>query len=75
MAFVIQKEISPQDLAAQLKNGPAPVIIDVRETAEWAAGHITGATHIPLGELLQRLNELPQDKKSSSYVEAATAAV
>jgi len=28
------------------------VLLDVREDAEWAAGHVPGALHIPLAELL-----------------------
>jgi phage shock protein E len=27
------------------------VIVDVREAAEWADGHLTGAKHLPLSEL------------------------
>ena len=34
------------------------VILDVREPHEWAAGHIEGAVHIPLGELPERVDEL-----------------
>lgn len=34
-------------------------IIDVREPSEWRAAHVPGAIHIPLGELEQRLSELP----------------
>lgn len=34
--------------------------VDVREPFEWEAGHIAGATHIPLGEIPQRMAvELP----------------
>ncbi len=33
-------------------------VIDVREDEEWAAGHIAGAVHIPLGQLEARLGEL-----------------
>ncbi|SCK15930.1 rhodanese-like domain-containing protein [Streptomyces sp. WMMB 322] len=29
-----------------------PVLLDVRETSEWTAGHATGAVHAPLPELL-----------------------
>ncbi len=32
---------------------------DVREDDEWLAGHIEGSQHIPLGELGDRLSELP----------------
>ena len=37
------------------------VVLDVREDDEWAAGHAPDATHIPLGELPQRLVELDQN--------------
>ncbi|MFC6704820.1 rhodanese-like domain-containing protein [Flexivirga alba] len=36
------------------------VVIDVREQNEWDAGHAPGAIHIPLGELPERLGELPE---------------
>jgi len=37
-------------------------LLDVREDDEWAAGHIDGAQHIPLGELSARLGELPKER-------------
>ena len=37
-------------------------VLDVREPAEWAAGHIAGATLIPLGQLPARLSEVPRDQ-------------
>jgi rhodanese-related sulfurtransferase len=36
------------------------VVLDVREDDEWVAGHIDGATHIPMGEVPARLDELPE---------------
>jgi len=38
-------------------------ILDVRQPEEWEAGHIPGATLIPLGELESRVDELPQDEE------------
>lgn len=35
------------------------VVLDVREQVEWDHAHIEGALHIPLGELVQRLDEVP----------------
>ncbi|MDN5765061.1 MAG: rhodanese-like domain-containing protein [Humibacillus sp.] len=35
------------------------VVIDVRETNEWVAGHAPSAIHIPLGDLPARLDDLP----------------
>ncbi|MEA3337559.1 MAG: rhodanese-like domain-containing protein [Chloroflexota bacterium] len=37
-------------------------IVDVREDYEYADGHIPGAVLIPLGQLPNRLSELPEDK-------------
>lgn len=34
------------------------VVLDVREDHEWAAGHIEGALHVPLGHLPARVAEL-----------------
>lgn len=39
------------------------VIIDVREEFELVTGGIEGSIHIPLGQLRDRLNEIPKDKK------------
>ncbi len=36
-------------------------LLDVREDDEWAAGHIEGATHIPMSVLLGRIAEVPRD--------------
>jgi rhodanese-related sulfurtransferase len=36
------------------------VVLDVREDDEWAAGHIDGATHIAMGEIPSRLDDLPE---------------
>ena len=36
------------------------VLVDVREQDEWNAGHAPDAVHIPMGELPDRLGELPE---------------
>jgi len=48
--------------AAALRDAGA-FILDVRESEEWLAGHIPGATLIPLGELAARANEVPADQQ------------
>ncbi|HYW05805.1 MAG TPA: rhodanese-like domain-containing protein, partial [Longimicrobium sp.] len=36
-------------------------VLDVRGAAEWEAGHIPGAIHIPVGYLPDRIAEIPRD--------------
>jgi rhodanese-related sulfurtransferase len=43
------------------------VLVDVRPSEEFAAGHIDGARSIPLDELHQRLAELPADREVVAY--------
>lgn len=49
--------------AAFEKRTQGAFILDVRETYEWEAVHIPGATLIPLGQLASRVSELPQDQE------------
>jgi rhodanese-related sulfurtransferase len=37
------------------------ILLDVREDDEWAAGHAEGALHIPMGEIVGRISEVPGD--------------
>ena len=39
------------------------VVIDVRRDDEWVTGHVTGAIHIPVDDLTDRIDEVPTDKK------------
>ncbi|MCL5947265.1 MAG: rhodanese-like domain-containing protein [Chloroflexi bacterium] len=39
------------------------LMVDVRELHEWLEHHIEGALHLPLGELMHRLHELPRDRE------------
>jgi len=38
---------------------PGTTVLDVREQHEWDGGHVPGAVHLPLGELVARVAELP----------------
>jgi sulfur-carrier protein adenylyltransferase/sulfurtransferase len=61
------QDILPGDLAARLKNGDRPFLLDVRNPEEWAITRIEGATLIPLPELRQRYVELPADQEIVVY--------
>ncbi len=49
-------------LQQRLEAEPAPFLLDVREPWEYREGHVPGAQLIPLGELEQRVNEVPRDR-------------
>ena len=42
-------------------------LLDVRTQEEFTAGHVPGATNIPLDELRERLVELPRDRRIAAY--------
>ena len=48
--------------AVQLMNRRDAVVLDVRETAEYASGHIPNARNIPFVQLSDRLRELEKLK-------------
>jgi adenylyltransferase/sulfurtransferase len=56
------RRLTPRVLHAQLApgGGAAPPLIDVREPWEYESGHLPDAVNIPLGELPQRLAEIPR---------------
>ncbi|MGV8966418.1 MAG: rhodanese-like domain-containing protein [Cellulomonas sp.] len=49
--------VSDLDPSAPIPAGTT--LVDVREQNEWDAGHAPGAVHVPLGELIARVGELP----------------
>lgn len=65
---VVEKTHEPIISIAELENGTANggLILDVREEAEYAFGHIEGAKSIPMGDLAARMEEL--DKEQEIYV-------
>jgi adenylyltransferase/sulfurtransferase len=50
-----------------LGDGTAPLLIDVREPHEYAAGHLAGARNIPLGQLEARSGELDAERPMVLY--------
>lgn len=56
-----KQTISNEEILDRASNGG--MILDVREEAEYAFGHIEGSKSIPLGELEDRLNELDKDQE------------
>lgn len=56
-----------RDELLRRKRAGAIVVIDVRPSDEFAAGHIPGAVHLPLAELERRLSEIPRGQEVVAY--------
>jgi hydroxyacylglutathione hydrolase len=54
--------IDPGELAARLGGPSPPLVLDVRNAAEYAAEHVPGSLHIPYGDLAERIEELPRER-------------
>lgn len=54
---------SPEAKAIMDASGDSALVVDVRRDDEWVTGHVSGAIHIPIDDLLDRVDELPQGKK------------
>lgn len=59
--------ITPAE-AVTLINRANALVLDVRDEAEFASGHIAEATHIPVANLAERLNELKKYKNKAILV-------
>ncbi|MGI5142380.1 MULTISPECIES: ArsR/SmtB family transcription factor [unclassified Streptomyces] len=59
-------EVTHEELCARTAAGDV-VVLDVRPVEEYMAGHIPGAVSIPVGELADRINELPEETEIVVY--------
>ena len=64
---ILVEEITVTDLKTLLDNAVNVQLIDVRQPNEWAFVKIEGAKLIPLGEILQRMEELDADREAIIY--------
>ncbi len=58
--------MSKEELWSRVQSNDV-VVIDVRPVEEFNSGHIPGAISIPLAELKDRLNEIPNDHEIVAY--------
>jgi rhodanese-related sulfurtransferase len=54
--------ISSEELQRRLNGGDVPFMLDVREPEEMEGGVIPGSVNIPMGDVKERLGELPTDR-------------
>jgi rhodanese-related sulfurtransferase len=64
------REVTRDEAQALIEDGAQ--LVDVRVSHEWDAGHIAGATHLPLEELAERSNELDTDRPVVLYCRGGT---
>lgn len=60
------QSVTQAELRSRIRAGDV-VVLDVRPTAEFAAGHIRGARSLPLADLARRLGDLPSDTEVVAY--------
>ena len=58
------EEITPTELKQRLDNGDDLQIIDVREDSEVAIGRIPNSKHIPLAQVLSRMDEIDPNRET-----------
>jgi sulfur-carrier protein adenylyltransferase/sulfurtransferase len=64
-------EMVPVDRAREeIESGTA--LIDVREQNEWDQSHLEAATHVPQGELVERIDELAPDRSERLLLHCRT---
>ncbi len=56
------KELTPSDYLTQKAAGTEMLLIDVRETSEWDAGHLNDAINIPMALLPLKIEEVAPNK-------------
>jgi len=69
--FRVSHEVSAFD-AVQLINRRDALVLDVRASGEYAAGHIANARHIPEAQLADRAKELDKYRSRPIIVSCAT---
>lgn len=60
MSTTLPPLVSPQD--AQKRVAAGALLIDVREQDEWEKMHVAASKLIPLGDVSNRLDEIPKDR-------------
>ena len=64
------EEVDPSEVREHLGNGV--VLVDVRESEEWDAGHIAGAKHVPRGYLESRIEGAVADRSQRVVIYCAS---
>jgi rhodanese-related sulfurtransferase len=57
------ERVSAQMAADELASAEPPLVLDIRNSREWATKHIAGSWNIPLNHLQERIAEVPRDRR------------
>jgi hydroxyacylglutathione hydrolase len=58
------------ELARRLDGSGGPLVLDVRNAAEYESAHIPGSLHIPFGQLPDRIDEVPRERPVATICKA-----
>ena len=61
------EDVSPSKALELIASRTGMVVLDVRERADFAEGHIQGATSVPLTDLQARIFDLDPDRPTLVY--------
>jgi rhodanese-related sulfurtransferase/biotin operon repressor len=61
------ERLTKEELAKRLRRKDDLLVLDVRPSEEFSAGHVPGAVSIPVAELKRRLKDLPKDLDVVAY--------
>jgi hydroxyacylglutathione hydrolase len=66
--------MTPDELAVRLGH-PDVAVVDVRNAAEYEAGHLPGVPNLPLGRLEERAGDIPRDRPVVLHCQGGTRSV
>jgi len=66
------REVSGAEAVALARDGYR--VVDVREQSEWDAGHVVGATLLPLADVPQRIGDVEPDRNARLLLHCAVGA-
>jgi glyoxylase-like metal-dependent hydrolase (beta-lactamase superfamily II)/rhodanese-related sulfurtransferase len=58
------------ELARRIDGDDGPLVLDVRNAAEFESAHIPGSLHIPFGQLRDRIDEVPRERPVATICKA-----